>query len=439
MKYKFVLLFTIILFPNNYIASQVYTPKGSLVPDTQVNPEQLTSYDISYIMQYMASSYPNADIIDNPTTTYNCHAYAWYMSEGGTPPVWMGLTTNPTPIYWNDGSYFETTERGNGLKVSYDNYPYNGSDLDNHSAITTTEEGVFISKWGAYPLVKHAKDYTPYSYSSLHYFKKNTATISGPSYVCPSSIATVTISNPPTNYTLGHSANLTPISGSTGSFTTSFAGGNAWVSINVNGLEIARKNFIIGSQITGVNQIAYVETNRYYADPACSDQDNIWVLSWQGMDLLTEKPDTVYGNNYVDVVSTASPNNMTIYDLSLIQNNGYIPIKYISVIGVKLRLVGKKKPPIELLLYPNPATDILTVEIKTDDTDSNNATLARNTNTIKESYTIQLWNERQGMMRTIEITESIQQISLQGLPNGMYFVHVVKDGKMLQRKIIWKN
>ena len=85
-----------------------------------------------------------------------------------------------------------------------------------------------------------------------------------------------------------------------------------------------------------------------------------------------------------------------------------------------------KKPnpflPIELLLYPNPVADILSVEIKNDDADSDNATLARNTNTNIDSYTIQLWNERQGLMRTIEITESIQQISLQGLPNGMYFV-----------------
>jgi hypothetical protein len=69
MKYKFVLLITSVLFLNTYIASQVYTPKGSLVLDTQTNPEQLTSYDISYIMQDMASTYPNAVIIDNPTTT----------------------------------------------------------------------------------------------------------------------------------------------------------------------------------------------------------------------------------------------------------------------------------------------------------------------------------------------------------------------------------
>lgn len=263
------------------------------------------------------------------------------------------------------------------------------------------------------------------------------------SYVCPSSTATVTINNAPSNYTWGHSTNLTPISGSSGNFTTSFIGGTAWVSINAYGKECARKNFIIGSQITGINQIVYVQTNRYYADPACSNQNNIWVLSWQGMNILTEKPDTVYGKNYVDVVSTTSPNHMTTYDLSLIQDNGYRPVKYIAVNGVKLRLVGIKKPnpfpPIELLLYPNPVADILSVEIKNDDADSDNATLARNTNTNIESYTIQLWNERQGLMRTIEITESIQQISLQGLPNGMYFVHVIKDGKMLQRKIIWKN
>lgn len=69
MKSKFYLLITSVLFLNTYVLSQVYTPRGSLVPDTEANPEQHTSYEISYIMQYMASSYPNAVIIDIPTTT----------------------------------------------------------------------------------------------------------------------------------------------------------------------------------------------------------------------------------------------------------------------------------------------------------------------------------------------------------------------------------
>ncbi|MCL1937728.1 MAG: hypothetical protein FWF52_04950, partial [Candidatus Azobacteroides sp.] len=209
MKSKFYILLIGIFLINTLAISQVYTPKGSLVPDTEIRPEQLTSYDIAYIMQYMATSYPNAVIIGNPTTTYNCHAYAWYMSEGGVPSVWMGLTTNPTPIYWNDGSYVETTEKGNGLKVSYDNPPYNGNDMDNHSAITTAENGVFISKWGSYPLVRHAKDYTPYTYSSLHYFKKNTSppTLSGPSSVCSGSTATFTLANLPSGCTVVWSKN----------------------------------------------------------------------------------------------------------------------------------------------------------------------------------------------------------------------------------------
>jgi hypothetical protein len=170
MKMKLYILIAGTLLISTFANSQVYTPNGSLVPDTKVVSEQLTSYDIAYIMQDMAYSYPNAVIIGNPTTTYNCHAYAWHISEGGTPNVWMGLSTNPTPVYWYDGSYVETAKRGNGLKVSYANPPYSGYNDDNHSAITTAETDILISKWGAYPLVKHAKDYTPYNSSNLHYY-----------------------------------------------------------------------------------------------------------------------------------------------------------------------------------------------------------------------------------------------------------------------------
>jgi hypothetical protein len=271
----------------------------------------------------------------------------------------------------------------------------------------------------------------------------NRIQLSGPSYACPSSNATFTVNNATSGYTWGCSSNLTPINGSPGSFTTSFIGGDAWVSINVHGKEGKRMNFIIGSQITGVDQIVYIQTNRYYADPACSDQNNIWILSWQGMNTLTEKPDTVYGKNYIDVVSTASPNNMTIYDLSLIQNNGYRPIKYISVRGVKLGLVGIKKPnpfpPIELLLYPNPTTNLLNLEIKTDDIDISNFSQNNTSKKDNDSYTIQLWSEYQGLIRTMEITEKKHQISLQELPAGMYFVLVIKDDKVLQRKIMLKK
>ncbi|WP_080903388.1 hypothetical protein [Parabacteroides sp. Marseille-P3160] len=54
-----------------------------------------------------------------------------------------------------------------------------------------------------------------------------------------------------------------------------------------------------------------------------------------------------------------------------------------------------------------------------------------------EPYTIQLWNERQGLVRTVESTESVQQLSVQGLSKGMYYVHVVRKGHpTLKQKLI---
>jgi hypothetical protein len=42
MKPKLCILITSILLVNTLVTSQVYTPKGSLVPDTEMSPEQLT-------------------------------------------------------------------------------------------------------------------------------------------------------------------------------------------------------------------------------------------------------------------------------------------------------------------------------------------------------------------------------------------------------------
>lgn len=146
---------------NSYV---VRTPNGSIVGDTGVNPEQRTSAEIQQITAEFAAAYPKATVISPATSTYNCHAYAWHMSEGGAA-VWMGFTTNPTSIYWTDGSYNSTSCRGKGLKVSYEN--------DNHSAITTDIAGIFISKWGTGPLMKHSMDYCPYNSSALKYYIRN--------------------------------------------------------------------------------------------------------------------------------------------------------------------------------------------------------------------------------------------------------------------------
>lgn len=57
--------------------------------------------------------------------------------------------------------------------------------------------------------------------------------------------------------------------------------------------------------------------------------------------------------------------------------------------------------------------------------------------TVVESYIIQLWHERSGLVRKIKSTERVTHISLLGLPKGMYFVHVKKEGEVVQKQILW--
>lgn len=149
-------------------AVTVLTPKGSVVSDTEkITDTDYTATQKQEIANEVLRTYPGVSIVGPATITYNCHAYAWHVSEGGSA-VWMGVSTNPTSIYWTDGSYSSTTCRDNGLKVSY-------AGKANHSAITTESTGVFISKWGQGPLVRHSFDNCPY-YSlttGLSYYIRN--------------------------------------------------------------------------------------------------------------------------------------------------------------------------------------------------------------------------------------------------------------------------
>jgi hypothetical protein len=155
----------------------IYTPKGSTVPDTYILSEYSTA-QIAAINNSALINYPNATIISNASATYNCHGYALYVSEGGAN-VWIGYsTTTAEDIYWTDGSYWEICAQSNPCKVSYSS--------DNHTAITTSTNDIFKSKWGTYPLMQHEKNYTPYNSNNLKYYVKP-FTINGNNSICLSS------------------------------------------------------------------------------------------------------------------------------------------------------------------------------------------------------------------------------------------------------------
>ena len=143
----------------------IYTPNDSPVTTWLMVEQNLgtrQAFDALF-----ALNYPNAIQIktyDNCSSTrkFNCHGHAWLKTEGG-PDRWIGYSvTTEEDIYMSDGSYTQVPAETYPGKVSW------GSG--DHSAVTTAQSGVFISKWNEWPLMQHASNYSPFGSSNLKYF-----------------------------------------------------------------------------------------------------------------------------------------------------------------------------------------------------------------------------------------------------------------------------
>ena len=84
-------------------------------------------------------------------------------------------------------------------------------------------------------------------------------------------------------------------------------------------------------------------------------------------------------------------------------------------------------------LSPNPATDEVTLQLMETDEVSGLSVLS----TDRSTYEIQLWSGMT-MLRSFRTTEPTFQIPMAGLPEGLYFVRVVKDGQTYTQKLIKK-
>ena len=139
--------------------TKIYT-KGGQAIDVCIY-EDYDSLDIININNYFCSKFPNATFLDNSSKKYNCHSFAWNLSDGGSLKCWINQEFKSKPNiakYWTDDYYSETTEQ-NAVKVFY----YN-KDSDHSAIVSPTVAGMYESKWGAAPLMRHAPNYGPYPY-----------------------------------------------------------------------------------------------------------------------------------------------------------------------------------------------------------------------------------------------------------------------------------
>lgn len=170
----FIILVTIIITFNTY-ADYVYTPFGEAVyvfesgiGETQAHRDELTSW--------LIENYSNAIVLSEGTEKYNCHHYAWYMTEGHPNSYywmnpWVGSYQPNVSKFWTNDAFVETTGGVYDKIVYYD--PSNTIDANiQHSAVVSTVPGYYESKWGSLPLVRHLPDYVPPTYGTTkRYFK----------------------------------------------------------------------------------------------------------------------------------------------------------------------------------------------------------------------------------------------------------------------------
>ncbi len=181
-NFKSTVLFVLLIISSNILAQTavtINTPNNT--PVTVLVLTEMSQSQIASTNANAAALYPNATILSNSSSTYNCHAHAWYLTEcTGCTKYWMNTPNDDK--YWQDNSYVEVTE-AQAQKISYSN--------DDHSAIKSVVSGKYDSKWGQWPVMRHSPNYTPYISTNLKYYARTR--ISGNSDLCTSSSYSVNV------------------------------------------------------------------------------------------------------------------------------------------------------------------------------------------------------------------------------------------------------
>ena len=410
----------------------IYTPKGSPVVTflmCESSIEKRKSLD-----QYYAQRYPNAVQIKtydlcSSTRKFNCHGYAWLRVEQNIDR-WIGTgwsddVVDPEKIYISDSSYTEASQETYPGKVFWAS--------GDHTAITTEQQGIFISKWNEWPLMKHAWNYSPFGSNNLKYYQKASPSpsISGPSSVCDQ--ATYTVENLPQGATVQWSVsnnNVTLTSGQgthTATFTK-FRNGMEIIHAEIlfNNIRIAlltKETYFGAPSISNIIGEQRVPTGQYASYRAVISNNAPIPSSYQWI-LNPLNGNSLYGNG-TESIDIAFYNPGSYQLVCRATNECGVGDYYTMGIGVYDNLY--------LTLSPNPATDAVTLQL----TETNKVSGLSVLSTERSAYEIQLWSGMT-MLRSFRTNEPTFQIPMAGLPAGLYFVRVVKNGQTYTQKLIKK-
>lgn len=446
MKTRIFLFLVIILggIPNCFAQTEIIinTPKNT--PLTAYNNmPYMSDVDKDSASARLVRFYPNATEVGyrSATNNYNCHGYAWHVSEGGSQK-WIGLLYyDPDPyvvedVYWTDLSYIETTEQY-ASKISY----YTG----NHSAIQTATQGIYISKWSNGCLVQHARDDGPAGYQMYNrkYYRLNPGISGSTEALCSNQERTFTSNTTITGSSYSWTKDDTRLDYVSGSGTISYrikaknTSGNAWVQLQITTpsgevattpykyfwIGIFANNVVTGQAAVCPNSIytytAQVPGGHYPSYSYSWTYPSNWMYSYQYQNTIRLQTPMYpyYGTVRVSITNacgTSAYSGITVYPGS--GCGGYYS------------------------LYPNPASDNVTILINEDpslavtsDSEITNADKINAQANEPAIYTIRIFSSQGTLLSTVTRAGKSFTIPLNNLRDGIYVIEV-NDGKNSYRQ-----
>ncbi len=422
MKIYIFILLSVLLLNTTTISGQTqvtrYTPNGSPVRAYNAITEMSSADKINW-SNHVSTYYPLATELNphSATRSYNCHAYAWHISEGGDN-VWIGYYSGQETdedIYWTDGSYIEQSNEMGAEKISY--------YADNHSAIQTSTQGIYKSKWGEGPLMSHSRAYGPsvYNMNYRKYYKSNSQPyISGPNTVCTSNTLFTLQEASPSSVSWQVSSNVQLVSSNNSNATIRSKYANStstgWIKASFDGLVIT-KDFGVNGDVDEIPMSVTVNLVNNYLTITIHDGSG-------------QTPYYLYLNN----VYKLSTNSRTI-TFPYYQSSGRVKIKnrnscdtgwnyayYTGYFGGSGYY--------SYTISPNPVSDILTLERKDD------LKLA-NANNLKtdEKSRYELYNYNQILVSKGQIN-NLAKIDVSGFKSGIYVLLIITEGVYESHRLI---
>jgi hypothetical protein len=239
-------------------------------------------------------------------------------------------------------------------------------------------------------------------------------TITGPTNVCTISTYTFTANNAPAGITWEASSNLT-ISGTGNSVTVSAtANGAAWIKIKVNGATLDNQYIWVGLPvITALHGPTSVNTTGHYVVYIQSDQlappNCYWFLNG-GTGSISSNIYALFPSTEVDITF----HNSALYTVNVIASNA-CGTNYWGRASINVNASNSGY----FSTYPNPASNILNVEINAQAPTTNAKQLTPNS-----TCDIRLYDNQGNLLRNAKTRGGSIQFNVASLPNGIYYLHI---------------